>query len=69
MLAFVTRSQVDGLIVANTTVSRPAFLRSASRGEGGGLSGRPLRALATSTIRDMYQLTNGKVKDVQSRSI
>ena len=33
---------VDGLIVANTTIARPASLRSERRAEAGGLSGRPL---------------------------
>eukprot|EP00904_Undaria_pinnatifida_P010022 jgi/Undpi1/614/HiC_scaffold_10.g04078.m1 len=52
---------VDGLIVSNTTISRPSHLKSANKQEGGGLSGRPLAALATETIRDMYRFTNGKV--------
>uniref|UniRef100_A0A4X1SLD6 Dihydroorotate dehydrogenase (quinone), mitochondrial n=2 Tax=Sus scrofa TaxID=9823 RepID=A0A4X1SLD6_PIG len=51
---------VDGLIVTNTTVSRPASLRGALRSETGGLSGRPLRDLSTQTIREMYALTQGK---------
>ena len=38
---------VDGLIVSNTTVDRPAHLRSAAAGEAGGLSGRPLFAPST----------------------
>ncbi|MBV8441746.1 MAG: quinone-dependent dihydroorotate dehydrogenase [Hyphomicrobiales bacterium] len=33
---------VDGLVVSNTTVARPASLRSRHRDEAGGLSGRPL---------------------------
>jgi len=28
--------------------------------EKGGLSGKPLTELSTSTVRDMYKLTNGK---------
>lgn len=50
---------MDGLIVSNTTVSRPPTLQSAEREETGGLSGQPLRALATKTIKDMYQLVEG----------
>lgn len=53
--------RVDGLIISNTTVSRPSSLKSGSKGETGGLSGEPLRALALSTTRDMYRLTQGKV--------
>ncbi|NWR65245.1 PYRD dehydrogenase, partial [Bucorvus abyssinicus] len=52
---------VDGLIVSNTTVSRPSSLRSRQRSEPGGLSGKPLRELSTQTIREMYTLTEGRV--------
>ncbi|KAM7040416.1 dihydroorotate dehydrogenase (quinone), mitochondrial isoform 2-T2 [Acridotheres tristis] len=52
---------VDGLIVSNTTVSRPSSLRSRQRMEPGGLSGKPLRELSTQTIREMYTLTQGRV--------
>ncbi|XP_009892379.1 PREDICTED: dihydroorotate dehydrogenase (quinone), mitochondrial [Charadrius vociferus] len=52
---------VDGLIVSNTTVSRPSSLRSTQRTEPGGLSGKPLRELSTQTIREMYSLTRGQV--------
>ena len=41
---------VDGLIVANTTISRPA-LRSHLVREAGGLSGRPLAPLALEQLR------------------
>ncbi|NXX74447.1 PYRD dehydrogenase, partial [Urocolius indicus] len=51
---------VDGLIVSNTTVSRPSSLRSPQRTEPGGLSGKPLRELSTQTIREMYSLTRGR---------
>lgn len=51
---------IDGLIVTNTTVSRPASLQGALRSETGGLSGKPLRDLSTRTIREMYALTQGK---------
>lgn len=55
---------VDGLIITNTTVSRPACLRGALSSEAGGLSGKPLRDLSTQTIRDMYTLTEGKPSGV-----
>ena len=42
---------LDGLIVSNTTVARPASsLRSALAGEAGGLSGRPLMAPSTAML-------------------
>jgi len=52
---------LDGLIVSNTTVARPEHLRSASRGEAGGLSGRPLKPLATAALADFRRLTGGRL--------
>ncbi|KAF6287897.1 dihydroorotate dehydrogenase (quinone) [Rhinolophus ferrumequinum] len=52
---------IDGLIVTNTTVSRPPGLQGALRCETGGLSGKPLRDLSTQTIREMYALMQGRV--------
>ncbi|XP_064598975.1 dihydroorotate dehydrogenase (quinone), mitochondrial-like isoform X3 [Liolophura sinensis] len=52
---------VDGIIVSNTTVTRPESLISSNKAEVGGLSGEPLKDLATKTISDMYRLTEGKL--------
>ncbi|XP_054856273.1 dihydroorotate dehydrogenase (quinone), mitochondrial [Eublepharis macularius] len=57
----VCETGVDGLVVTNTTVSRPSTLRGALRDEEGGLSGAPLRQLSTQTVREMYSLTQGRV--------
>lgn len=51
--------QVDGLIISNTTITRPSDLRSPNKEETGGLSGQPLKDLATTSIKDMYKLTEG----------
>ena len=53
---------MDGLIVSNTTVSRPETLRSPQSltSETGGLSGQPLKQLANDTLSDFYRLTKGK---------
>ncbi|MET1110017.1 MAG: quinone-dependent dihydroorotate dehydrogenase [Allosphingosinicella sp.] len=51
---------VDGLIVANTTVSRPA-LRSKHSAEGGGLSGAPLKALALRKLKEFRAATGGAI--------
>ena len=37
---------IQGIVVSNTTVSRPDSLKSANPGETGGLSGAPCRSLA-----------------------
>ncbi|KQX25452.1 MULTISPECIES: quinone-dependent dihydroorotate dehydrogenase [unclassified Sphingomonas] len=52
--------RLDGLIVSNTTISRPA-LRSAHAGEAGGLSGAPLKALAQQRIADFRVATGGAI--------
>jgi dihydroorotate dehydrogenase len=52
---------VQGLIIGNTTVSRPAGLTSRHRTQTGGLSGRPLFALSTAVLADMYRRTEGRV--------
>jgi dihydroorotate dehydrogenase len=43
--------KMDGIIVGNTTLSRPSSLRSTRRSETGGLSGEPLTALSTEVLR------------------
>jgi len=52
---------IDGLIVSNTTTSRPAGLRGRHAAESGGLSGRPLFALSTELLREVYRLTEGRL--------
>ena len=53
------RRRIDGLIVSNTTISRPAGLRSAYKGETGGLSGRPLFPLSTRLLAETYLRVEG----------
>jgi dihydroorotate dehydrogenase len=48
-----------GLIVGNTTLSRPESLRSAYAKETGGLSGKPLFELSTAVLRKTYRLAGG----------
>jgi dihydroorotate dehydrogenase len=51
----VARAQnVDGMIVSNTTISRPAALRSPLATESGGLSGAPLFPLSTYMLAETY---------------
>ena len=60
----IARIAVDkalgALIVSNTTISRPP-LRSRHAGEGGGLSGAPLKALALERLRQFRAATGGQV--------
>lgn len=55
-IVFVCRElRLDGIIVGNTTLSRPASLRSDRKAETGGLSGAPLTALSTEVLRKTAQ--------------
>ena len=49
---------LQGIIVSNTTVSRPETLRSAQRTETGGLSGPPLMSLSTQVLA-RFHAANG----------
>jgi dihydroorotate dehydrogenase len=57
----IARSRrVDGMIVANTTLSRPATLRETAKAkEQGGLSGRPLLRLSTRMVAETYVRAEG----------
>ena len=55
------RHGVDGLVVSNTTVARPATLRSGSAAEAGGLSGPPLLAASTRMLARAYRLAAGRL--------
>lgn len=54
----VMRHGIDGVIVSNTTISRPA-LASRHAGEAGGLSGAPLTDLALQRLRDFRKASGG----------
>ena len=60
--------RLDGLIVSNTTIGRPA-LRSAQAGESGGLSGAPLRDLALQRLIDFRTATGGDMPLVAAGGI
>jgi dihydroorotate dehydrogenase len=53
-------SGIDGVIATNTTLSREG-LKSAHRGEMGGLSGAPLFEKSTRVLAQLSQLTDGKL--------
>jgi dihydroorotate dehydrogenase len=52
---------VDGLIVSNTTVARPAALRGRHRGEAGGLSGAPLFEPSTRMLVVFHAAAAGRL--------
>ena len=53
--------RIDGLIVSNTTLERPASLRSAHAHEAGGLSGAPIRPFAEQALRAAAEAANGRL--------
>ena len=56
----VARSRgIDGMIVSNTTVTRPQGLADPAAQETGGLSGRPLFALSTRLLAQTYLRADG----------
>ena len=64
-------NQVDGIIISNTTVSRPEGLISNPEltNEVGGLSGKPLKPLALNALRILHSELNhnGKGNDSQKK--
>ncbi|SFB80904.1 dihydroorotate dehydrogenase [Bosea sp. CRIB-10] len=54
MISVARRRKVDGMIVSNTTIARPDSLRSASRAETGGLSGKPLFTASTRILAETF---------------
>ena len=56
----VIAAGLSGIIVSNTTISRPP-LRSPQAGEAGGLSGAPLTGLAQEMMRRFHAAVGGRV--------
>lgn len=54
-------ARIDALIVSNTTVSRPASLRSPQAAETGGLSGAPLAPLARAKLAEARSASGGAI--------
>ncbi len=53
--------RIDALIVSNTTLERPASLRSAFAGESGGLSGAPLKPFALKALEAAAEAAGGRL--------
>ncbi|KII85891.1 hypothetical protein PLICRDRAFT_44315 [Plicaturopsis crispa FD-325 SS-3] len=49
----VRRSSIDGVIVSNTTVQRPANIADPNKSEAGGLSGAPLKQYSLRALRTL----------------
>jgi len=53
--------QIDALIVSNTTLERPATLKSGFAGEAGGLSGAPLKPFAQKALEAAAEASAGRL--------
>lgn len=54
--------RVDGIIISNTTLSRPPHVATSPHGtETGGLSGAPLFEPSTRVLSEIYTLTRGRI--------
>lgn len=69
ILSVLTEAEVDGLILSNTTASRPTKLRSSWSHEIGGLSGPPLAGLSIKLLRLVRKMTNGSLPIISSGGI
>lgn len=67
-LEAVVRARMDGVIVANTTLSREG-LKSNDRGEAGGLSGSPLRVKSEAFLRQTLKRLDGEIPVVSAGGI
>lgn len=52
---------LDGIIVANTTIDRPAAIGARWAEEAGGLSGQPLFEKSTRLLSQFFEATEGKI--------
>lgn len=60
IVSAVLDTGIDALIVSNTTISRPP-LKSSHANEAGGLSGRPLKALALEQLKKFRAASGGQI--------
>jgi len=57
----VLEHKFDAVIATNTTITRPGLAGDPLARQSGGLSGRPLKAMATEIIRKLYDRLQGAV--------
>ncbi|MFN4041029.1 MAG: quinone-dependent dihydroorotate dehydrogenase [Brevundimonas sp.] len=60
---------IDGLIVSNTTLERPAELTSPQRAESGGLSGAPLKPIARRALAAAVEAAQGRLPLISAGGI
>lgn len=63
------RFKVDAIAATNTTLDRPATLRSANAAESGGLSGKPLAPRSVATVKKLVQHVEGQIAIIAAGGI
>ena len=61
IINIVQKNKIDGLIVTNTSVSRPGFLKSYHKNQSGGLSGAPIKEQSNKVLRFISKETQGEL--------
>tara|TARA_Y100000768_G_scaffold384581_1_gene368907 strand:+ start:738 stop:1784 length:1047 start_codon:yes stop_codon:yes gene_type:complete len=62
VIELISKYNIEGIIVSNTTDSNREKLSDQNKNEKGGLSGEPLRDISTKLIKKFYIETRGKVQ-------
>lgn len=55
------KNKIDGLIIGNTSIYRPEFLKSNYKNEEGGLSGAPIKKKSNDVLRFISKETRGEI--------
>lgn len=69
IVAVAHRFRIDAIAATNTTLDRPATLRSKNASETGGLSGQPLVQRSVATVRQLVDLVEGRIAIIAAGGI
>ena len=61
IINIVNKNDIDGLIISNTSISRPNFLKSRYMNEEGGLSGAPIKKKSNEVLKFISKETQGEL--------
>ena len=62
IVELITKYNIQGIIISNTTDSNRKNLSDIKKNEIGGLSGQPLKDISTNLIKKFYKDTKGRIK-------
>lgn len=61
VISVAAAQQISGMIISNTTITRPPGIDAAFAAQAGGLSGKPLMNLSTRVLREVWRATQGSI--------